>query len=184
VRGTLVARLGRVLRVSTLAFVFSAVAAPAHADHVSKCVASCVGVQAAAGLSVGGGAGTPSKKNGSALVGGRVELAVVDQPRIGLLGGILVEASGRLGVGAEVGVRARLRKGPARFGLAAQSLFAPYTLFGAAVEAGTCWRLRWTEPAALCTDVRGSAQFFGNDLPKGHVVSRLDLVLGVEFDVF
>lgn len=153
----------------------------------SRCVNTCVGVQAARGLSLGGGSGVTTYRLSSTVIEGRTETAIMDEPALGLLAGLLLEAGGRLGVGAELGLRLRPKqptKRDIRFAGTLQYLMAPYTLLGAGVELGACpWKFARFD-GRLCLDLRGTAYFFGNDLPEGQVVAHLELVVGVEFDVF
>ncbi|MBI4511787.1 MAG: hypothetical protein HY698_19290 [Deltaproteobacteria bacterium] len=106
-----------------------------------------------------------------------------ESPRLGLLGGVIVEVGGRLGVGGQAGLRLHPVSGRMRFSGTVDYMFRPYSLLGVGAEVGGC--TRWKDlPPVFCVDVRGSAYFVGSDLPDGNMVAQFLAVFGAEFDVF
>lgn len=157
--------------------------APTSRAGAERCIGSCVALRAEKGLTLGGGAGASSWRMSPFHVSALVEMPVLEAPRVGMLAGMIVETGGRLAVGAQMGLRAHAALGRARFAMTADALFAPYSLFGAGIEVGTCRTVKSLD-VPVCIDLRGSAYFLGSDLPEDRVLAQMGLVIGAEFDVF
>ena len=156
--------------------------------RAEQCVDVCVSIRTGQGVSLGGGPGTITAKPSPLTVSALVESPLMERPRLGIIGGMVLETVHRLGVGAGLGVRAHSRRGQARFAAAADYMFEPYTLLGASVELGRCFSFgdggRDSGGTQVCGDVRASAHFWGDDLPTGRVLSQVLFMMGAEFDVF
>ncbi|MFH0903304.1 MAG: hypothetical protein V2A73_21960 [Pseudomonadota bacterium] len=148
------------------------------------CIEACGIVRTTGGLFIGGGSSGTTFRPASVILSGMVERAIAEQPRISMLGGMLLEIGGRLGTGAEVGIRGKAQKGRTRLAVVVDYFIAPYSFFGVGFEVGACWSLARMPGVALCLDGRCVSYFAGSDLPEGVVLARIGVVAGIEFDVF
>jgi hypothetical protein len=140
-----------------------------------------VGVRAAGGLAVGGGAGTFALTSAPFAIGARAATLVSDDPRLWAYAGAFLEFEGRAGVGLEAGARIAPGGGHLRLGAGVTAVVAPYTLAGPSLEGAWCLGLA---SGRLCAG--GDLLLFvvGSDLPADRVAAEARFTVGWETDVF
>lgn len=103
-----------------------------------------------------------------------------DDPPLSAFGGLTLETIDRNSVGAVAGIRLSPDGTALRFAIGGTYIVAPYTMMGALASGGTCHRMAHT--FKICGDVQLTSYFAGTDLPRGHMVTEAQLVIGVVID--
>ena len=161
-------------------FLCMVVAIPAAADPQTDREDSVVGVEARVGhgVSVGGGVGGSVWGASPVTVSVLAEMAVRQQPRTAVFGGLVWEGVQRASVGGTGGVRLRPFANGLRLSAAAIALLAPNTAYGVTTGVGYCWG----RGIKICGDLEGAMFPWGSDIPKDRVAGQIQMVLGVFFD--
>src|SRR5262245_37354587 len=120
-------------------------------------------LRAGYGVALGGGAGMSSMRASPLTLELTGAIAVVDQPRLLAVAGVIAETLDRSAVGGVAGVRLDPRAHGLRIGAGLTYFAAPYTLWGPTAAAGVCRRA--TRVVVGCADVQASFFVGGDDLP-------------------
>ena len=174
-RGTRLAMEPRVLSRLLVAAALFLPAVPAAAEPLWAAER-----RAGYGVAVGGGAGMAGVRTSPLTLELTGAIAVVDQPRVLAVAGVIAETLDRSAVGGVGGVRLDPRFHGLRLGAGMTYFAAPYTLWGPSAAAGVCRRVG--RVLSGCVDVQATFFVGGNDLPDDKASSQFQLVLGVAVD--
>jgi hypothetical protein len=131
------------------------------------------------GIAQSGGGGTATWRESTYLVGGTVDVAIMDEPWVSFFGTVEFEGFDRAGLGGFAGLRLRPQRGAMRLSAGLGGMLVPYTALGATLSGGACRR----KSPRICGDLEGVFYFGGSDIPDGRVASQFLFKLGWAFDV-
>ena len=103
-------------------------------------------------------------------------IAINEEPRAYVVGGLVGEALERQAIGVTAGARLQVPDLPVRVTGAGGWMVAPKTLWGATASAGACWG---KGTLGVCGDIQMTAYFAGTALPKDELELQAAFVLGV-----
>ena len=103
-------------------------------------------------------------------------IAINEEPRAYVVGGLVGEALERQAIGVTAGARLQVPNTPVRVTGAGVWMVAPKTLWGATASAGACLG---HGTLGLCGDIQLTAYFAGTALPKDELELQVAFVIGV-----
>jgi hypothetical protein len=165
---------------SLLSLILGAVARVASADPTPEPPLWDAEVRAGYGVELDGGQGPTGTRPSPLTVQALVDFAVIEQPHVYAVGGVMAETIGRSSIGGMAGVELRPDGSPLHLGAGAVYIVAPYTLWGAMASGGYC--RQQGKMLALCGDLQLTAYFAGTDLPMKRDATQVQLAFGVKFD--
>jgi hypothetical protein len=104
-------------------------------------------------------------------------MAISEDPKLYVYGGMTSEMLKRSFVGAVAGGRIQMNNSSVRLGGGGVMMFAPTTLWGAQASGGAC---RGKGSFALCGDVQMTTYFGGTGLDNDKTELQIQFVLGIE----
>lgn len=144
---------------------------------------SNVTIASGTGLSLGRGSAGVLKQRSPVFLEVDVGLCFDGDHALEWTPSVLLELEGTVSVGINPSLKRffRWRRFGFYGGIGIPFIFAPFTLLGVEPAVGMTFRL--TSRLALALEVRADVFFAGSDLPDGSVLAKLDLALGVRFDL-
>ena len=155
-------------------------ATPAWAQSLDTIVT----VSSGSGLSIGTGDGDVVRARSPIFLEFDVGLIFDDDYQMEWTPSLILELDGRVSVGINPSLKRVLSLSPRWAiygGVGLPFFFAPFTLIGAEAAVGGFFNI--TPRFAAVVELRTDVFFAGSDLPDGGVLAKLDLAVGIRFDL-
>jgi len=140
-------------------------------------------VASGTGLSLGRGASGVLRQRSPIFLDVDVGLVFDGDRAMEWTAGLIMELEGPVSVGLNPALKrmVHFRKLAIYGGVGIPFIFAPFTLFGVEVAAGASYPV-WKR-LGITLELHADVFFVGSDLPDGSVLAKLDLSLGLRFDL-